>query len=254
MPQLHIVRKTIQTTFRGEHMNNITKMLAGLALGGCLISTGARATPIQSLTVEEIGVASGGVGTSGLAGGGGWGNHFFSPGVYPAPDAFFTSNGTDGALIMGVTQANNAFSTGFNWGGSNHFEFNTLNGAPSGSITNGVMTLNLSGLVAEFTLGNTVYPAPPDASSLITSIAMIDTNHYFYTADWTHTFNNDVYRLDTQTILPGWNGSGVTMHFEGIATLAPVPEGITTVPEPSTLWLLGASALGLMFTRRQRSA
>lgn len=227
-------------------MNRIAKGWMSLAFGCCLASSMTHASIIKSMTIEEIGVASGGLGTSGLAGGGGWGNHFTGLGEYFAPNAFFTSNGTDGALIMGVTQANNAFSTGFNWGGSNHFEFNTLNGAPSGSIANGVMTLDLSGLVAEFTLGNTVFPAPTHASTLITTIAMIDAHHYFYTADWSHTFNNDVYSLDTQTIMPGWNGAGVTMHFEGIATLA-------TVPEPSTFWLLGTVAVGLMFTRRRKS-
>lgn len=210
-----------------------------LAIG--LASTSSQASVIKSLTIEEIGGASGGLGTSGLANGGGWGNWFASDGTYMAPPAFFISDGTDGALVMGTTQANGAFSSGFNWGGSNHFEFNTLKSAPSGTVTAGSMTLDLSALVAEFTLGHTAFPAPPDPSTLVTSVSMIDATHYFYTADWTHVFSNDVYDLNTLAILPGWNGSGVIMHLEGIAT----------VPEPGTAWLVGTALLGLMGARRR---
>lgn len=225
-------------------MKHITKTLAGIALACCMASGVAQAASIQSMTIEEIGVASGGLGTSGLANGGGWGNYFSSTGAYLAPPAFFTSNGTDGALVMGTTQANGAISTGLTWGG-NHFEINTLNGAPSGSITGGAMSLNLSGLVAEFTAGHTAFPAAPDASTLVTFISMIDPNHYFYTADWTHVFNNDVYDLNTLAIQPGWNGSGGVLHLEGIATLAPVPEADTYA-----MMLSGLGLVGLMAYRR----
>lgn len=105
-------------------MSTITKTLTNLAFGCCLISGGAQAASIQSLTIEEIGVASGGLGTSALAGGGGVGDWLASSATIPSP-AYFVSDGTDGALIMGQTQANGAFSSGFNWNG-NHFELNTL--------------------------------------------------------------------------------------------------------------------------------
>ncbi len=216
-----------------------------LAIG--LYSTSSHASIIKSMTIEEIGDASGGLGTSGLANGGGWGNWFTGDGTYMAPPAFYTSDGTDGALVMGTTQANGAFSSGFNWGGSNHFEFNTLKSAPSGTVTAGSMTLDLSGLVAEFTLGNVAFPSPADPSTLVTSVSMIDATHYFYTADWTHVFNNDVYDLNTLAILPGWNGSGVIMHFEGIATL----EDMAMVPEPGTAWLVGVVLLGLLGARHR---
>jgi len=216
-----------------------------LAIG--LSSTSSHASIIKSMTIEEIGGASGGLGTSGLANGGGLGNWFTGDGTYMAPPAFFISDGTDGALVMGTTQANGAFSSGFNWGGSNHFEFNTLKSAPSGTVTAGSMTLDLSGLVAEFTLGHTAFPSPPDPSTLVTSVSMIDATHYFYTADWTHVFTNDVYDLNTLAILPDWNGSGVTMHLEGIATL----EDIATVPEPGTAWLVGVVLLGLLGARHR---
>lgn len=224
-------------------MKQITGAMVAIALGcGTLASNVAHASTIQSMTIEEIGIASNGLGTSGLANDGGWGNHFSRSGTYLAPPAFFVSNGTDGALVMGTTQANGAISTGFIWGG-NHFEFNTLNGAPSGSISSGVMFLNLSGLVSEFTSGNVVFPTPPDASTLVMSVSMIDADHYFYTADWTHVFNNDVYTLNTLAIQPGWNGSGINLHLEGIAT--------TAVPEPGTAWLAGAALIGLLGMRRR---
>lgn len=221
-------------------MKQISGAMMVIALG---CGNWAQASIIQSLTIEEIGAASNGLGTSGLANDGGWGNYFSRSGAYMAPPAFFVSNGTDGALVMGTTQANGTISTGFIWGG-NHFEFNTLNGAPSGSISSGVMSLNLSGLVAEFTRGNIVFPTPPDASTLVMSVSMIDATHYFYTADWTHIFNNDVYLLDTLAIQPGWNGSGVDLHLEGIAT--------TAVPEPGTVWLAGAALIGMLGMRRKK--
>lgn len=224
-------------------MKKITTMLGGVALG--MGASLAQAASIQSMTIEEIGLASGGLGTSGLAGGGGWGNNFSSDGTYMAPPAFFTSDGTDGAIIMGTTQGNGAFSTGFSWGGSNHFEFNTLKAAPSGTITAGAMALDLSGLVAEFTLGHTAFPSPPDAATLVTSVSMIDATHYFYTADWTHVFNNDVYDLNTLAIQQSWNGSGVIMHFEGIATL--VPEA-----ETYAMMLAGLGFVGFIAHRRRR--
>jgi hypothetical protein len=233
----------------GENMKKITTMLCGIAMGWCMAASVAQAASIQSMTIEEIGVASGGLGTSGLASGGGWGD-WLPIGTYTSTSpAFFVSDGADGALIMGTTQANGAISTGFNWGGINHFEINTLNGAPSGSITGGVMSLNLSGLVAEFPAGNLAFPASPDVPTLLTSVSMIDANHYFYTADWTHVFNNDVYNPTTLAIQPGWNGSTVILHFEGIATLVPVPEADTYA-----MMLAGLGLVGLMAHRRRKPA
>lgn len=107
------------------------------------------------------------------------------------------------------------------------------------------MTLDLSGLVAEFTLGHTAFPSPPDAATLVTSVSMIDATHYFYTADWTHVFNNDVYDLNTLAIQQSWNGSGVIMHFEGIATL--VPEA-----ETYAMMLAGLGLVGFIAHRRRR--
>jgi hypothetical protein len=229
-----------------KNMKPISKILTGIALTCCMASNAIQAASIQSMTIEEIGVASGGLGTSELANGGGWGD-WLPVDTYTAPTpAFFTSHGTHGALIMGTTQANGAISTGFNWGGSNHFEINTLNTAPSGSITGSTMLLDVSGLVAEFSLGNLAFPTTPDPATLLTHVSMIDANHYFYTADWTHIFNNDVYNLTTLAIQPGWNGSSVVLHFEGIATMAPVPEA-----ETYAMMLAGLGLIGLAAHRRR---
>lgn len=76
---------------------------------------------------------------------------------------------------------------------------------------------------------------------------MIDANHYFYTADWTHVYNNDVYSLTTLAIEPSWNGSTAVVHLEGIATLAPVPE-----PETYTMMLVGLGLVGFMANRRRK--
>lgn len=227
-------------------MQHVAKTLAGILLGYCITTNVVQAASIQSMTIQEIGIASGGLGTSALANGGGWGNYFSSPGTFTTPPAFFVSDGADGALLMGTTQANGAISTGFIWGG-NHFDFNTANGAPSGSIAGGVMSLDVSGLVAEFPLGNLAFPTTPDPATLLTHVSMIDANHYFYTADWVHVFNNDVYDLTTLAIQPGWNGSGAVLHLEGIATLAPVPEADTYA-----MMLAGLSLVGLTAHRRRR--
>jgi len=225
-------------------------ILGGFALGCCMAASVAQAASVQSMTIEEIGGASGGLGTSGLAGGGGWGNWYTDQGTTMAPPAYFLSDGVDGALIMGTIQANGAISTGFIWGG-NHFYVNTLNGAPSGTVIDGAMPLNLSGIVADFSAGNTVFPIAPDAGTLQTSISMIDANHYFYTADWTHVFNNDVYDSNsiTNAISPGWNGSSVTLHLEGIATLSLVPEA-----DSYAMMLAGVGLVGVMANRRRRLA
>ncbi|HEX7972595.1 MAG TPA: hypothetical protein VF501_10405, partial [Thiobacillus sp.] len=61
-------------------MNQFTRTLAGVVFA-CYIVSSAHAASIQSMTIEEIGVASGGLGTSALANGGGWGNYFSSAGT-----------------------------------------------------------------------------------------------------------------------------------------------------------------------------
>lgn len=207
-------------------MKQITRTLAGLALGCCITGNMAHASIIQSMTIEEIGGVSGGLGTSAASNAGG---EFFAAGV-PADSGFVSAGSLDGAIIMGQTQGMNAFTPGFAFFGTPAFP-HTLNGAPTGSITGGTMALDLSGWGTlwsgiEFVLF-------PDAGTLLTSVSQLDASHYYYTADWSHVMTSGPFP-----------GISTSWHLEGIAT----------VPEPSTLWLLGASALGLILSRYRKHA
>lgn len=227
-------------------MKPIAKTLTGIALGYCLVSNVAQASAIQSMTIEEIGGASGGLGTSGLASGGGWGNWQDRFGNIGMP-AYFTSNGVDGRILMGTTQTNGSISQNIVWGG-NVGNINTLNGAPSGSISGSIMNLNFAGLVAEyFAPTNLAFNISPDSGSLVTYVAMLDSSHYYYTADWTHVANNDVLDTATKSVLSGWNGSTTILHFEGIATLAPVPEA-----ETYAMMLVGLGLVSFTAYRRRK--
>ena len=44
-------------------MKQITRTLVGIALGCCMAGNAAHASIIKSMTIEEIGIASGGLGT-----------------------------------------------------------------------------------------------------------------------------------------------------------------------------------------------
>jgi hypothetical protein len=230
-------------------MKKITTIVGWVALGCCMLASGAQAAAIQSMTIEEIGTTSGGLGTSALAGGGGWGNWQDQFGNITAAPGYFTSNGTDGGIKMGFTQTNGSISQNIVWSG-NVGNINTLNGAPSGSISGGVMSLSLAGLVAEyFAPTNLAFNISPDSDSLVTHVAMIDVHHYYYTADWTHVANNDVINTSNNTIHSGFNNSTTIIHLEGIATLAPVPEA-----ETYAMMLAGLGLVGFMASRRRKSA
>ena len=206
-------------------MKQIASALAGIALGCCMASNVTHASIIQSMTIEEIGVASGGLGTSAASLGGG---EFFAAGI-PADSGFNNVGSLDGRIIMGQTQGINAFTLGFTFGGIPAFP-HTSNIAPTGSIAGGNMTLDLSGWATLWT--GVEFPLFPDAGTLLTSVLQLDANHYFYTADWSH--------LITVAEAPPFAGSPTNWHLEGIAT----------VPEPGTGWLIGATLIGLLAARR----
>lgn len=244
---LRAPNQTIQKTYKGEDMKKITTILGGIALGCCVASNVAQAANIQSMTIEEIGGVAGGLGTSALASGGGWGNWQNQLGNITAAPAYFTSNGIDSGILMGSTQTNGSISQNIVWAG-NVGNINTLNGAPTGSISGGMMNLNFAGLVAEyFAPTNLAFNISPDSGSLVTYVAMLDASHYYYTADWTHVANNDVTDTVTQSVLSGWNGSTTILHFEGIATLTPVPE-----PETYAMMLAGLTIVGFAANRRHK--
>jgi hypothetical protein len=207
-------------------MKEIIRTLAGIALG-CLASNVAHASIIQSMTIEEIGIVSGGLGTSAVSNLGG---EFYGAGA-PADSGFVSAGSLDGAIIMGQTQGMNAFTLGFAFVSNPAFP-HTLNGAPTGSITGGTMALDLSGWGTQWIGLEFVFS--PDAGTLLTSVSQLDASHYYYTADWSHVI--------TSAETPPFAGIPVSWHLEGIAT----------VPEPSTLWLLGASTLGLIVSRRSK--
>ncbi|MFP5408461.1 MAG: PEP-CTERM sorting domain-containing protein [Gammaproteobacteria bacterium] len=195
-----------------------------LALG--LASTPSHASIIKSLTIEEIGLASGGLGTSALSNAGG---EFFAAGS-PADSGFISAGSLDGAIIMGQAQGLNAFTTGFTFSGIPALP-HTLGGAPTGSITGGTLVLDLSGWGTLW--ANLDFILFPDPGTLVTSIAQLDAKRYYYTADWSHVI--------TSAETPPFAGFPVSWHLEGIAT----------VPEPGTAWLVGAALLGWLGVRRR---
>ncbi|MGA9163498.1 MAG: PEP-CTERM sorting domain-containing protein [Thiobacillus sp.] len=210
-------------------MKHATRMLAAMALGCCMLNNMAHASIIKSMTIEEIGVVSGGLGTSAVSNRGG---EFFVFGG-PADSGFGSAGSLDGAIIMGQAQGVNAFTPGFTLYSGPALP-HTLNGAPSGSITGGTMTLDLSGWGTRWV--NIEFVLFPDAGTLLTSVSQLDASHYYYTADWSHVI--------TSAEGTPFTGISTSWHLEGIAT----------VPEPSTLWLFGASALGLILSRCRKHA
>lgn len=216
----------------GDNMYKIKQFAGYLLLGISLTSAPSHASIIQSMTIEEIGVASGGLGTS--ASFNGAGEFSIDTGFgFGAPSVFSSNGSSDGAIVMGKPQANGTFTPGFTFLNA-LVNLNTLSGAPSGLISGSTMTLDLSGWEANWSGQN--FAMFPDGGTLLTSASMIDPTHYFYTADWTH--------LITPAENPAFAGIVTRWHLEGIAR----------VPEPGTLWLLGASVLGLTLSRHRKHA
>lgn len=227
-------------------MKQITGAMVAIALGcGTLASNVAHASTIQSMTIEEIGVASGGLGTSAAQSIGGEASAYTSNGAtLVSISGFISAGSTDGKIIMGIVQGNNAFTLGLS-GGSG--EISSLRGAFTGTLIGGVMSLDLSGFTGE--LGNASLSVSPD-NNLITSASMIDSRHFYYTADWSHVVAyGEVINLTTNTITSWYTGSLLVGHLEGIATLAPVPEADTYA-----MMLTGLGLIGLMTHRRRKSA
>lgn len=214
-------------------MKSITRTLAGLVLGCCLASNAVQGATIQSMTISEIGAISGGIGTSSDDYGAGWFNGVTNSGtpVLSVNQHFYSTGSTDGAILMGVQQANNAFAVATLSG----YNLNTLPAAPSGSINGGVMSVNLSGLTIE-AQGQSINAAP---QNLTTSISKISASRYFYTADWTHAANNDVRFLSSGTVNPLANGYTWQVHMEGVASLVP-----TITPGNKTIVSMSIEEIG----------
>lgn len=216
-----------------------------MALGCFIASTGVQAASIQSMTIEEIGVGSGGLGTSALQSVGGEAAIYDSNNNLYANSGFLSTGSVDGRIVMGIEQANDAFTMGVVLLNTYPGDINSLRGAPSGSIINGVMNLDISGFTAEY-FGNS-YSISPD-NNMTTSISMIDANHYYYTADWAHLIKNgEVFSVSTGDPVNLFSGWLMTGHLEGIATLTPVPEA-----ETYAMMLAGLGLIGLMAHRRRK--
>lgn len=225
-------------------MKHVPTKMAAIALACSMTSNVAHAASIQRLTVEEIGVASDGLGTSTQQAIGGEARAYDTNGVLFTGQSFgFVSAGsTDGAIMMGSKQADGAFTLGFTQSGIYQGDLNTLRGAPSASVNNGVMTLDLSGLAGEF--AGYSFSFAPD-NNPVTAVSMFDANHYYYTADWSHVVQDgEVFVLTTGTTYLGFTGWTFEGHLEGIAA---VPEA-----ETYAMMMAGLSLVGLMAHRRRR--
>jgi hypothetical protein len=225
-------------------MKKITTIVGGVALGCCMVASVAQAASIQSLTIEEIGLASSGLGTSGNLSLGGETRAYDANGILFTgnPFHFVSAGSADGSIIMGSMQGNDAFTLGFFQEGGPAGELNTSRGAPNGSITNGIMTLDLSGFTAEF--GGYSFALGPD-NNLVVAASMIDANHYYYTADWSHVVKDgEVFNLTTNATYLGFTGWTLAGHLEGVAV---VPEA-----ETYAMMLAGLGLVGLMAYRRRR--
>jgi hypothetical protein len=223
-------------------MKQEIKFVAAIALCFGLANTTAQAAAIQSMTIEDIYDTPGWISSSSMNGGA---FYYFTPFCCSAmfPTIFVSAGSTDGAILMGAEQGNGAFTNTALFDGA--IQLNTLNGAPSGSISDDVMTLDLSGFGGEGHdyAGNRIFlDFSPDSFTLSTQIQKIDDAHYYYTADWSH-YAIGADSAESQGLLDyTW-----VFHLEGVATLAPVPE-----PETYAMMLAGLGLVGLMVNRRRK--
>jgi PEP-CTERM motif len=218
---------------RPSKMRQLRPYALGLILAMCMAPS--RASVVQSLTIEEIGGASGGLGTSANFALGG---EYSIGGYSRGPFGFVSAGSADGKILMGRRQGPGAFTPGFGIfddAGPAYLLFpNTLDYAPTGWVFEAgppLMALQLRGLGIVF-LG-TNYPMPE--WSIFAPLLQIDETHYYYSVDWTYT--PVAWSPVAGGILASW-------HLEGIAT----------VPEPGTIWLVGGTLLGLLGVQYRKRA
>lgn len=216
---------------RQSNMRQFKQCVLGLLWTMCMTSVPSYAYVVQSLTIEEIGVASGGLGTSTNFALGG---EFNLDGNSRGPFGFVSAGSTDGKIVMARRQGPGAFTPGISvLGDPAHMEAfpNTLNDAPTGWVyeSGTLMVLQLHGFGVLFFGADLVSP-----DIVLAPVSQIDGNHYYYTADWAHTITPFE---DTRLA-----GHTFTWHLEGIAT----------TPEPGTIWLVGGTLLGLVGARYRK--
>ena len=236
----------------------MTKIAAGLLLA--VAATGAQATQVTSLTIEEIGVASGGLGSSAASSVGG--TFFFQniSGAQPnGASVGFNFTSPAGANVIGPAQGNGAFATPFAYGGAlplfafypNSCGANnpTVSCAGSGATaSNGIsadysgagLTINLANWGGYYNVFQTQFPLGPDAGTLLISASAVDANNqFFYTADWQHTITQAEGGAS-------FGGSVADWHIEGVGTVAAVPEASTY-----GMMLAGLGLVGFAVRRRK---
>jgi hypothetical protein len=235
----------------------MTKIAAGLVLVAASMS--AQATQVTSLTIEEIGVASGGLGSSAASSVGG--TFFFQNISGAQPDGAsvgFNFTSPVGGNIIGGAQGNNTFATPFAYGGAlplfgfypNSCGANnpTVSCAGSGATaSNGIsadysgagLTINLANWGGYYNVFQTQFPLGPDSGTLTISASALDANnHFYYTADWKHTITQAEGGVS-------FGGSVADWHIEGV--------GVAAVPEASTygMMLAGLGLVGFAVRRRK---
>lgn len=222
-------------------MKQAFKYVSAITLCIGLLHGTAQAAAIQSMTIENIYDAPGWISSSSMNGGA---FYYFTPFCCSTmfPTIFVSAGSTDGTILMNTQQGNGAFTTTALFDGS--IQLNTLNGAPSGSISGDVLTLDLSGFGGQGHdyMGNSIFlNFSPDPFTLSTQVEMIDDAHYYYAANWTHYANSEADRV------AGFANYTWAFHIEGIATLAPVPEA-----EIYSMLFAGLSLIGLVAHRRRK--
>lgn len=238
----------------------MSKIVAGMALA--FAATGAQAVAVTSLTIEEIGVASGGLGSSAASAVGG--TFFFQNISGAQPDGAtvgFNFTSPAGGNVIGPAQGNGAFATPFLYGGAVAplFNFNpnscgannpTVSCAGTGATASdgisanytgaGALTIDLDNWGGYYTVFQTQFPLSPDVGTLtITASALDANNQFFYTADWKHTI----------TVAEGgvsFGGSVADWHIEGVGTVAAIPEASTY-----GMMLAGLGLVGFAVRRRK---
>jgi hypothetical protein len=244
-------------------MNRIAKTLVAVGLGCCMGSGGVQAATvfqIERLTIQEIGLASGGLGTSAVTNTAGGATVYDVSGtLFGTTGAWYSSAGTDDAIIMDTQQGNDAFTPVHFALNGLPLEINTLRGAPSGTITENwgypgnFMSLDLSGLSAEY--NGLSFSISPDSDTLdlamtYTTLNMVGSSQqqFFYSADWTHVVKSgEVFDLSTNAVVNGFDGWLFVGHLEGVGVLSPVPEA-----ETYAMMLAGLGLVGLMAHRRRK--
>ena len=250
------------------------KTLIYTALAAAMgVMASANAATVTQMTIEEIGTASGGLGTS--TNGGttplDGGIFFFSNTVSNPPVAdgsanspavsFVSAGSTDGHITNGTTQINLDFTPGFLWGGATTaFQFlpnsagasvscATVGTACSGTglaatHTGTTLTIDLSAWGGWYKPFSAQFPLFPDTAAVVSASALgagtLNADQFYYTLDWSHNIT---------VAENGFFANNIAdFHLEGIGTVSGVPQ----VPIPAAAWLFGTGLLGLVGVARRK--